>query len=45
MDSIMSVEKINVIQVHKDSFDTQIIDNYNIKKTSLKDSIILTKLK
>lgn len=45
MDSIMKLDSINTIRLHKDSFDREIIGSYNIKNTSFKDSIILTKIK
>ena len=45
MDSIMRIDSINIIKLHKDSFDKQIIESYKIKHTYFKDSIILTKLK
>lgn len=48
MDSIMRLDSIKAIHLHKDSFempDSKIIDNYIINNTALKDSIIFTKLK
>ncbi len=45
MDSIMRLDDINIIHLHKDSFDTQILEDNNIKITALKDSIIIQKSK
>lgn len=45
MDSIMRLDEINIIHLHKDSFDTEILEDNNIESTAFKDSIILKKFK